>query len=138
MSTTVGTVLDTVKCDDVVITASLGPLFSNILYLCFFRWLVNCIIRDYSNLNSRVESDMAVQRKQEEQEKKERLERIRKVREERGEDIAGGITANGTCNGEVHDDSDGDIVMADPFRPIADIMVSFLSQHKHSLGLIGF
>ncbi|PNF28988.1 hypothetical protein B7P43_G15101, partial [Cryptotermes secundus] len=87
-----------------------------------FRWLINCIIRDYSNLNSRVESDVAVQRKQEEQEKKERLERIRKAREERGEDIAGGITVNGICNGEIHDDSDGDIVMADPFRPIADIM----------------
>jgi hypothetical protein len=81
---------------------------------------------------------VAVQRKQEEQEKKERLERIRKAREERGEDIAGGITTNGTCNGEVHDDSDGDIVMANPFRPIADIMVSILSQHKHMLGLIGF
>jgi hypothetical protein len=99
---------------------------------------MNCIIRDYSNLNNRVESDVAVQRKQEEREKKERLERIRKAREERGEDVAGGITGNGTCNGEVHDDSDGDIVMANPFRPIADIMVSFISHLKHSHGLIGF
>lgn len=87
-----------------------------------FRWLINCIIRDYSNLNNQVESDVAVQKKQEEQEKKERLERIRKAREERGEDITGGITANGTCNGEMHEDSDSDIVMANPFRPIADIM----------------
>jgi ADP-ribosylation factor-like protein 13B len=92
---------------------------------------MNCIIRDYSDLNSRVEGDMAVQRKQEEQEKKERLERIRKVREERGEDMAGVITANGTCSGGVHDDSDCDVVMANPFKPIADIMVSFC----HSLNI---
>jgi hypothetical protein len=85
-----------------------------------------------------VESDVAVQRKQEEKEKKERLERIRKAREERGEGVAGGITGNGTCNGEVHDDSDADIVLENPFRPISDIMVSFLSQIKYSCGLIGF
>jgi hypothetical protein len=87
---------------------------------------MNCIIRDYNALNSRVENDMAVQRKQEEQEKKERLERIRKEREERGEDMAGGIATNGTCIGGMHDDSNSDIVMADPFKPIADVMVSFV------------
>ncbi|XP_021929896.1 uncharacterized protein LOC110834747 isoform X2 [Zootermopsis nevadensis] len=87
-----------------------------------FRWLMNYIIREYSDLNSRVESDMAVQRKQIEQEKKERLERIRKAREERGESMADVVIANGTCNGGIHDDSDNDVVMANPFKPITDIL----------------
>lgn len=99
---------------------------------------MNYIIREYSDLNSRVESDMAVQRKQIEQEKKERLERIRKAREERGESMADVVIANGTCNGGIHDDSDNDVVMANPFKPITDILVSFLSQHKHSPGLMEF
>jgi hypothetical protein len=87
---------------------------------------MNCIIRDYSNLNSRVEGDVAVQRKQDEQEKKERLERIRKAREERDEGVADGIIANGICNTEMDDGGDSDVVEADPFKPLADIMVSFL------------
>jgi hypothetical protein len=88
---------------------------------------MNCIIRDYNNLNSRVERDVAVQRKQEEQEKKERLERICKAREERDEDVADGITGNRICSGEVDDGGDSDVVEANPFKPLADIMVSFLS-----------
>ncbi|XP_069700555.1 uncharacterized protein [Periplaneta americana] len=86
-----------------------------------FKWLMNRIIRDYSNLNSRVESDVLVQRKQEEQEKKERLERIRKAREERGENATGDCTSNGNCVDGVHDDSDSDVVMENPFKPISCI-----------------
>ncbi|PSN45703.1 hypothetical protein C0J52_11946 [Blattella germanica] len=81
-----------------------------------FRWLMNCIVRDYKNLNARVEQDVATQRKIDEQERKDRLERILKAKEERGEEVVG----NGTCNGEMHEDSDNDVVMADPFKPITE------------------
>ena len=76
---------------------------------------MNCIIRDFNKLNKRVEEDVAVQKKINEQEKKERFERIQKAREERGEDEIG----NGTCNGGVNEDSDNDVVMPDPFKPIS-------------------
>lgn len=98
---------------------------------------MNYIVREYGDLNTRVESDMAVERKQIEQEKKERLERIRKAREERGESMADAVTANGTCNGGV-DDTDFDDVTANPFKPVAVILVSFRSQHKDTSGLIEF
>jgi hypothetical protein len=93
---------------------------------------MNCIIRDYNNLNSRVQNDVAVQRKQEEKDKKERLERIRKAREEREEDVADGVTANGACSAEVDNGSDSDVVEANPFKPLADIMVSFLTRSEKS------
>ncbi|KAJ9600142.1 hypothetical protein L9F63_009552, partial [Diploptera punctata] len=80
-----------------------------------FKWLMNRIIRDFSNLNKRVEEDVAVQKIVLEQEKKERFERIMKAREERGEN---GVS-NGACSGRISEDSDNDVVMPDPFKPIS-------------------
>jgi hypothetical protein len=96
------------------------------------------IIREYSDLNSRVESDMAVQREQIEQEKEERLERIRRARQERGESMADAFIANGTRSGGACDETNCDIVMENPFKSISYVLVSYLSQHKDTSGFMEF
>ncbi|XP_047107041.1 ADP-ribosylation factor-like protein 13B isoform X1 [Schistocerca piceifrons] len=85
-----------------------------------YRWLMNCIISNYQNLNARVERDVTEQKMLDDEAKKERLERVQKLRQERGE-IAnenGGLDVNH----QEHQSSDGDVATENPFRPISQVV----------------
>lgn len=84
----------------------------------FCRWLLECIIKNYSSLNERVLRDMMDQKKIDDAIKKERFERIKKLREERGDTII----QNGSTNLKIEEGKhDGD--STNPFRPISEVVV---------------
>ncbi|XP_067010320.2 ADP-ribosylation factor-like protein 13B [Anabrus simplex] len=81
-----------------------------------YKWLLNCIIRDFEVLSARVEADIAEQQLVLEREKAERLERVLKAREER----------KGSGDDTLCEETD---FTHDPFRPIAEVANGSIHQN---------